>query len=193
MLKKYLISMQVCYNKIGDSVGIVEGVVGATIGIKLVNGKLRPKKRGKVKIYLLFAFLGVVFILPLAWFIGKLVTGTFDVILFASAIICGSFLIYLLMISPYTQNPNNYDIEFKDENTLAGFKLYYKSKLVNVLYKVDKYGKIAFADNNNKLNCVSYADGSVMKKVDKYRIVNYFALWLTENDLVSKEVTFVFE
>jgi len=54
------------------------------------------------------------------------------------------------MISPYTQNPNNYDIEFKDENTLAGFKLYYKSKLVNVLYKVDKYGKIAFADNNNK-------------------------------------------
>jgi len=32
-----------------------------------------------------------------------------------------------------------------------------------------------------------------MTKIDKYRIVNYFALWLTENDLVSKEVTFVFE
>ena len=97
------------------------------------------------------------------------------------------------MISPYCQNPNNYYIEFQDENTLADFKLYYKNKLVNVLYKVDQVGKIAFASNTNKLGCVSYADGSVMKKIDKYRIVNYFTLWLTENDLVSKDVTFVFE
>lgn len=172
---------------------VIGSAVGTAIGIKLVNGKLRPKKRGKFKIILIFLFLSIVFSVPLVVFFVKLAQGKIDFILLITSLICFSFLVYVIMISPYCQNAKNYDIEFIDENTLAGFKLYYKGKLVNVLYKVDQYGKIAWKYNENKLSCVSYADGSVMKKIDRYRIVNYFTLWLTENDLISKEVTFVFE
>ena len=54
---------------------------------------------------------------------------------------------YIILINPYTQNKNNYYIEFESENSLANFRLYYKNKLVNIKYKIDNNGKIAFANN----------------------------------------------
>lgn len=100
---------------------------------------------------------------------------------------------YILAITPYTQKSSNYSIKFIDENTLDKFELYYKNKRVNIKYKVDSIGKITFIDNMNKLNCVSYEDGSKMAHITKYKIINYFSKWLADNNLISKEVTVTFE
>ena len=86
----------------------------------------------------------------------------------------------------------NYYIEFQNENSLADFKLSYKGKLVNIQYKIDNNGKIAFI-NNSKLSCVSYADGTKMSNFTKYRIINYFTKQLNDNKLLSSEVTSTFE
>lgn len=74
---------------------------------------------------------------------------------------------YMLLISPYTQKSSNYYIEFQNENSLAGFKLSYKWKLVNIQHKIDNNGKIVFADNGSKLNCISYVDGTQMSNLVK--------------------------
>ena len=54
---------------------------------------------------------------------------------------------------------------------------------------VDSKGKIAFANNNSKLSCISYTDGSKMGNFTKYKIINYFAEWLNDNGLITDEVT----
>ncbi len=100
-----------------------------------------------------------------------------------------------------SQNKNDYYIEFESENSLANFKLYYKNKLVNIKYKIDNNGKIAFAYNNSKLDCISYADadadadadGTKMSKLTKFRIINYFTKWLNDNHLMSEEITTTLE
>ena len=57
----------------------------------------------------------------------------------------------------------------------------------------DKYGKFKWSNNNAKLKCVSYFDGTKMSNFTKYRIINYFSAWLLENDYLSKEVSVTFE
>ncbi|MBP3461114.1 MAG: hypothetical protein J6K21_01715 [Bacilli bacterium] len=37
---------------------------------------------------------------------------------------------YLLLISAYTKNQNNYYIKVKNENSFEGFELYYKKKRI---------------------------------------------------------------
>jgi hypothetical protein len=168
---------------------MIENIVGAAIGTKLVNGKIRPK-------YGKSAILGIgFFILLLTGFIIAFIYGLLNgdvefVIIPALGI---ASVIYLLLISPYTQNSSDYYIEFQNENTLAGFRLFYKQKLVYIQYKVDSVGKIAFANNGSKLSCISYADGTNMSNFVKYKIINYFSKWLNDNQLLSKEVTTTLE
>lgn len=100
---------------------------------------------------------------------------------------------YIILINPYTQNKNNYYIEFESENSLANFRLYYKNKLVNIKYKIDNNGKIAFTNNESKLSCVSYADGTKMSKLTKFRVMNYFIKWLNDYNLISDEITTTIE
>jgi len=100
---------------------------------------------------------------------------------------------YLLLISPYTQKSSNYYIELQNENSLAGFKLSYKGKLVNIQHIIDNNGKFAFANNSSKLSCISYADGTRMSNFVKYKIMNYFGKWLNDKNLLSSEVTFTME
>ena len=54
-------------------------------------------------------------------------------------------------------------------------------------------GKFLFADNMNKLNCISYDDGSKMSNFTKYRVLNYFSKWLMTNQLLSDDTTATFE
>lgn len=163
--------------------------VGAALGVKLVNGKFKPKF-GAV------AIIGLIFlILFFIGFIGALVYGLINmniefIIMPAIGILAFG---YVLLINPYTQKSSNYYIEFQNENSLAGFKLFYKGKLVNILHKIDGNGKIAFANNQSKLSCISYADGSKMSNLVKYKIINYFTRWLHDNNLLSSEVTTTFE
>lgn len=98
---------------------------------------------------------------------------------------------YLLSINAYTQRSGDYYFELGSEGSLEGFKLSYKDKSVAVQYIIDENGKIAFSDNN-KLNCVSYTDGSYMSNFIKYKILNYFCRWLSDNDLLSDKITVTF-
>ena len=163
--------------------------VGAALGIKLINGKIKPKYGKKAIAGIVFMLL--LLLLCIILFIYELIKmDLIDAILYGFGIVC---FLYLFLISPYTQKSSYYYIEFQNENTLDGFKLSYKGKLVNIKYIVDKDGKIAFANNSSKLSCISYADGTKMNNFTKYRIINYFSKWLNDNNLLSSEVTATFE
>lgn len=112
----------------------ISNIIGATLGIKLINGKIKPKFGIKAIISIIILFL--LFAISLLGFIYGLLN--FDIeLLFAG--VCGLFGFgYLLLISPYTQNSKNYHIEFETENSLHNFKLSYKNKQVNIQYKIDK-------------------------------------------------------
>lgn len=167
----------------------VENLAGAYLGIKLVNGKIKPK-------YGIGAMIGItIMIIALIGFIIGIINGIMSsnlelIIVFAIGIIA---IGYLLLISPYTQNSNNYYIQFQHENSLENFKLKYKNKEITIKYKIGKDGKISFANNNSKLDCISYSDGSNMSNFTKYRIINYFSKWLNSNNLLSSDVTVTFK
>lgn len=97
------------------------------------------------------------------------------------------------LVSPYFQNAKNYYIEFEKEDSLNNFQLYYKNKKIKIEYKIDLKGKIAFLNNERKLQCISYDDGSKMSNFTKYKIINYFTKWLSDNHLLSNEVNTTFE
>jgi len=65
--------------------------------------------------------------------------------------------------------------------------LYYKNKKVNIIYKIDSDNKIALLNDNDKPSCISYFDNSKMSSFTKYKIINYFAKWLNNNNLLSNE------
>ncbi len=166
-----------------------KNVVLSCSNVKLASGKFRPKfnKFSIVVTILFFILLGVSSI----GLIYALLSLNLDLMLTWG---CGIFAsMYFILINPYTQNKNDYYIEFESENSLANFKLYYKNKLVNIKYKIDNNGKIAFANNNSKLDCISYADGTKMSKLTKFRIINYFTKWLNDYHLMSEEITTTLE
>ncbi len=167
----------------------IGNVVGITLGVNLVNGKIKPRF-GKGAIIVII----IMFLLLIAFSIGfiyGLLNFNLEFILMCA---CGLFGFgYLLLISPYTQSSKNYYIEFESENSLNNFKLNYKNKLVDIQYKIDNSGKIAFLNNKSKISCVSYADGSKMSNLTKYKIINYFIKWLNDNGLMSNEITSTFE
>lgn len=167
----------------------IGNITGIALGIKLVNGKIKPKfgKGAIIGIIIMFLLL----IASLIGFIYGLLSFDFEFIFMCA---CGLFgFVYLLLISPYTQSSKNYYIEFESENSLDNFKLNYKNKLVAIKYKIDNNGKIAFSNNSSKLSCISYADGSKMSNITKYKIINYFTKWLNDNGLMSNEITSTFE
>lgn len=164
-------------------------IAGAYLGIKLVNGKIKPR-------YGIASLIGIsVMILVFIGFIGVFFYGllnmNFECIIMSAAGMFGFG--YLLLISPYLQNSKNYYMEFENENSLNGFRLIYKGKQVRIQYKIDEKGKIAFANNSNKLKCLAYADNSNMSNFTKYKVINYFCKWLNDNDLMSEEITATFE
>lgn len=167
----------------------IENLIVANLGVKLLNGKIKPKY-GVISIITVIIML-LFFIFFIFAFIYGLITFNTEFIIMPALGMFG--MGYLLLISPYTQNSNHYYIEFQNENTLTGFKLSYKGKLVNIKYIVANDGKIAFANNKSKLDCISYASGEKMSNLVKYRIINYFSKWLNDNHLLSKEVTTTFE
>lgn len=167
----------------------IENIIGTKLGIKLINGKIKPKYNINsviVVIIMFLFFLGFFFA-----FIYGLININIEFIIMP---IIGMYGFgYILLINPYTQKSSNYYIKFENENSLKDFKLLYKGKLVNIKYKIDNIGKIAFTNNNNKLNCISYADKTKMTNLVKYKIINYFSKWLNDNDLLSSEITTTLE
>lgn len=165
-------------------------ITGASIGIKLMNGKIKPKKRSFLTTVVIIIFILLLIIFSITFLYG-LSNLNIEYMFFCGISVWG--ISYLLLISAYTQSKNNYYIKIKNENSFEGFELYYKKKRINIKFEVDKYGKFKWSNNNAKLKCVSYFDGTKMSNFTKYRIINYFSAWLLENDYLSKDVTVTFE
>lgn len=166
----------------------IGNLAGIAIGTKLVNGKFRPKySLGAVASIIIMSVLIILSVGGI--FFGIFVMDRPYGVEFAGAmVVMLGLLIYVFTISPYTQNPDNYRIVFQTENSMNGFRLYYRRKQVVVWYVLGKDGKIAFADDMHKLNCLSYADGSRMGRHEKRKILNYFMRWLSDYDLLSSDV-----
>ena len=155
------------------------------LNIKLISGKIKPKITigGVVGIFI-FSLLLIATVVGFVYGIVK-----FDIVITLIGGIGFFSFGYLLLISPYTQFSKNYIIEFPNENSLVDFKLIYKGKQVLIKYGIDITGKLFYVNNNSKLSCISYLDGSNMSNFTKYKIINYFTRWLEDNDLISNEVT----
>ena len=165
-------------------------VIGTNIGIKLINGKIKPKKRSFKTSIVLIIFTLLLIIFSVAFLYG-IINMNIEYIFFCGLTVWG--ITYLLLISAYTQNSNNYYIKVKAENSFEGFELYYKQRKVELKFDVDEEGKFRWSNDKSKLKCISYSDGTNMSNFTKYRIINYFSSWLLENDYLSKDVSVTFE
>lgn len=164
-------------------------IAGIALGIKLVNGKFKPKFN--LLSYIVLTIFIILCISFFAAFIYGIINLNVEFIIMPSIGMFGAG--YFILITPYTQRATNYKIEFRNENSLAGFKLFYKGRQVIIKHKIDDNGKIAFGNNYDKLSCVSYADGTKMSNLTKYKIINYFGKWLSDNNLLADKVTVTFE
>lgn len=154
---------------------------------KPITGKIHPNySKGRLLLFclaylLLFALNGILF-----WAaveersIGYLIWGFLGLFAFG----------YLILISPYSQRPQNYDIEIiAPDGRIQGLYVTYKGRGVNVSYTLDADGRFAFSDNAYKTKCVSYSDGTRMPAFTRYRVVNYLSMALKTNNLLSEMVT----
>ena len=149
------------------------------------NGKFWPKcsKKSFVKNLILDLSLIAVTILAIYEILSF---PDIDLKILIPSIILIPILDYLMLISPYQQYIEKYHIEFVNESKLDGFKLFYKKKELKILYEIDDEGKLLFKEKN-KLNCITYNDGSRMSNLTKRRILNYFTKWLSDNNLISEK------
>lgn len=168
------------------NLGSIVGVIAAT---KAMNGKFKPKF-GKAATFGIVFFI-LLLILGVVAFVAGIILKDAEPLVIGVLLVIN--ILYLFSISPYFQKADNYRIEFSSDESLANLKIFYKGKEVTMLYKIDQNGKIAFANNMKKTTCVSFADGTNMSSTTKYRIVNYFTKWLSDNKLISNEVTSTFE
>ena len=110
-------------------------VIGTNIGIKLINGKIKPKKRSFKTSIVLTIFTLLLIIFSVAFLYG-IINMNIEYIFFCGLTVWG--ITYLLLISAYTQNSNNYYIKVKAENSFEGFELYYKQRKVELKFDVDE-------------------------------------------------------
>ena len=160
-----------------------------TATAKLMSGKFKPKFGARTVVSFVII---IIFILA---FIAGLVYGIMnnDLEIIIGCILGIFTFSYALLLNPIAQSSKSYYIEFPNENSIVGFRLFYKGKLVDLKYKIDNEGKIAFLNDKSKISCLAYADGSRMGSFTKWRIINYFVKWLNDNNLMSKEITVTYE
>ena len=100
-------------------------ITGTSIGIKLMNGKIKPKKRSVKTSIVIIIFILLLIIFSITFLYG-LINLNIEYMFFCGITIWG--ISYLLLISAYTQNSNNYYIKVKTDDSFEWFELYYKKK-----------------------------------------------------------------
>lgn len=174
--------------KIATTTAITKSLSGGT---KPVNRGFRGHLSTVVYSVSLVVMIGILIFILHGVFTGtrELTTEDLDMVVIGPLGIWA--FMYLLRVSPYTQTGKSYRIEFKEEGTFEGIRLFYKEKEVLLDYEVDEVGKFKWKYNGKKTACVCYKDGSKMKRLLKYKITNYYTLWLLEQGFLSDEVTVV--
>lgn len=94
-------------------------MLGTLIGMQIVNGRIRPKF-GKAAIIKKIILMGVM----LAGFLYLFYLGVKGESYYLLLSLIGiASLIYIMVITPEFQNPNNYSIKLKNEDSLEGCQL----------------------------------------------------------------------
>lgn len=83
--------------------------------------------------------------------------------------------VYMISLSPWVQNAENYRFE---GDTPEDLRVFYKGKEVLVDYIVNEDGTIDFEDNTKKHKYIRWADGSRMREKTAYMILNYFMMYM---------------
>lgn len=95
------------------------------------------------------------------------------------------FVIYVCVLT-FGQKSSDYSFEFREGTGLAGFKIFYRGKEVELDYKLDRNGRFMWTDPKKPITCIRYADGSSMNKyITQYRILNYVNVFMQQNGLTA--------
>lgn len=165
--------------------GVFESFVGAKVAKKSVSGKMKVRKPSGIAAALSIICFGFSILVLLMYGIIKEAELELGI-----AVVCGIFGFgYIILINPLLQSKKNYRIFVNG----GEIQISYKNRPVLFKYHIDPEGRIAFVDDYNKINCVSYADGSRMGKVTKFRIVNYLTMWLQQRDCLSDSTRYTIE
>jgi len=150
--------------------------------MKLVNGKFAPKCSKKDLFVNFVLDLGLICVTTLFILeVIKLSEANLSILILSAILI--PILDYIILLSPDQQYTENYRIELKSENSIDGFKLFYRKRELTVSYKIEE-GKIIFDDSKNNF---TYKDGTKISYLTKQRIINYFSKWLSQNDLLFED------
>ena len=150
---------------------------------KFITGKFKPKcSKGMLLINLILDLCLIAATILFILEVIKLGNANLSIVIISAILI--PVLDYIILLSPYQQYTENYYIEFKDEKTIDGFKLFYRKRELEVLYEIDKNGKIVFK-NSDGTKCFAYKDGKRLSGLTKRRIINYFTAWLKDNNLLK--------
>ena len=158
----------------------------------LRNGRMKVKKM-PANAYVAFVFFILLAIAPFPLLISGIVDFGAEYILMQLLIMVA--VIFLLKISPYTQSSKSYYIEFLNENSCIGLKLYYNGKQVAIPYKVDRLGKVIMDnyESTAKIASICYIDGTNINTRTQYKITYYFVRWLIDNNLMSDDPSGTFK
>ena len=111
-------------------------------------------------------------------FTGMMENDIVSILMGVIALLCS----YINTTLPGAQNPKNYEIQFKNENSLEdGFTVYLKGRQVTVSYIIDENGTFEFT-KPQAWNCVSYSDGKSMGKHKRRCVANYIERYFDELD-----------
>lgn len=167
-------------------------------GAEFSNGQMHLKN-GEMKIKLTFMAIFAFTILTIFLIFGVylLINGIINLeieSIIMPLILIGAIL-YGFKVSFYTQSSKNFYIEFPNENSCIGFKLYYKGSQIVIPYKVDQFGKIILDnyESENKINSIHYIDGTSIKSATQRTITYYFVRWLHLNNLMSDDPSGTFK
>lgn len=164
---------------------ITENLVGVAVGTKLINNKLKPSKSKSSRVFGILFFL-VCIVGGIMLGLHSLVVGDYQtVIISVVGVIAFS---YGLALAPVCVKDVEVGITKEKDIVVT-----HKGKEVQVDLKKDSKGKYLFANPTKKHLCVRYADNSHISNFNRYRIVNYLASALMDNDLLSDEVKLTLE
>lgn len=170
----------------------IAGVEFSNGEMHLRNGRMKLKKMPANAYVAFFIFI----LIAIAPFL-LLISGIVD---FGAEYICIQLLIivaiiFLFKISPYTQSSKSYYIEFLNDNSCIGLKLYYNGKQVVIPYKVDRFGKVIMDnyESTAKIDSICYIDGTNINTKTQYKITYYFVRWLIDNNLMSDDPSGTFK
>lgn len=170
----------------------IAGVEFSNGEMHLRNGRMKVRKM-PANAYVAFFIFILIAIAPFLLLISGIVDFGAEYIFMQLLIMVA--VIFLFKISPYTQSSKSYYIEFSNENSCIGLKLYYNGKQVVIPYKVDRLGKVIMDnyESTAKIDSIRYIDGTNINTRTQYKITYYFANWLFDNNLLSDDPSGTFK